>query len=150
MEVLDKAVPVVKPLVAKAAKVPVVNELAVKLKIPVPVYIPVLVMAKSAPVVVVLAIETMSLAVAGDRVVEVLVQKPAVPEEEPTMLPEQVKLPLLPFIVHPVSAEPPDKRIDEAPLPVGPILRVVAAPPKDRVVVVALKRLAVVALDRKV
>ncbi len=66
--------PVVMPVPDIFAMVPVVAELAVKLNIPVPVYTPVLVMARSAPEVVVLAIETISLAVAGERVVEDLLQ----------------------------------------------------------------------------
>ena len=65
--------------------------------------------------------------------------------EAPEIVPEQVRFPLLPSKVQPVSAEPPDKRIEEAPLPVGPIFMVVTAPPKFKVVTVALSRLNVVA-----
>src|SRR3989344_5248546 len=64
-------------------------------------------MAKSAPVVVVLAIETMSFAVAGLSVVEVLVQKPTVPELDPVIFPVQVKLPVELATVQPVAPDPP-------------------------------------------
>ena len=53
---------------------PDVAELAVMATSPVPVYIPVLVMARSAPVVLVVGILTISFAVEGERVVEVLDQ----------------------------------------------------------------------------
>ncbi|EKD91108.1 MAG: hypothetical protein ACD_30C00044G0004 [uncultured bacterium] len=88
--------PEVKPLAVIEAKIPLVAELAVKLNIPVPVYIPVFVIAKSAPEVLVVAIETMSLAVAGERVVPDLDQKPEVPEDPPVIFPVQVKSPVVP------------------------------------------------------
>ena len=88
-------------------------------------------------------IEATSLAVAGERVVTVLVQKPEVPEDEPVILPEQVRFPLVPSSVQPVSADPPDITIDPD-APVGPRLKVVAAPAIFKVVVVLLKRARVV------
>jgi len=96
VEVKSIAFPVVNPSADKARIVPVVALSAVKLNIPVPVYTPVLVIAKSAPVVFVVAIETMSLAVAGESVVEALDQYPAVPEDEPVIFPVQVRLPVVP------------------------------------------------------
>ncbi len=74
VELRLRRVPEESPFPETFITLPVVAESAVKLNIPVPVYIPVLVIAKSAPVVVVFAIETMSLAVVGVRVVDVLVQ----------------------------------------------------------------------------
>lgn len=64
-----------------------------------------LVTAKSAPDVLVVGIETMSLAVVGVRVVPVLDQKPTVPP--PLMVPVQVKLPVELAKVQPVAPEPP-------------------------------------------
>jgi hypothetical protein len=63
-----------------ACTVPVVAELAVILNIPVPVYAPVLVIAKSAPVALLVGIETISLAVVGVRVVVALDQYPMAPD----------------------------------------------------------------------
>ena len=81
VEEIAKPVPVVNPSAEIVPTVPVVAESAVKLKIPVPVYTPVLVIARSAPEVVVLAIETISLAIEGESVVPVLDQYPKVPDE---------------------------------------------------------------------
>jgi hypothetical protein len=67
----------------------------------------VLVIAKSAPEVVVFAIETISLAVAGERVVDDLLQNPTVPDPEPVIFPLQVKLPVELATVHPVAEDPP-------------------------------------------
>ena len=50
-----------------------------------------------------------------------------VPVAAPVILPEQVRLPLVPSNVQPVSAEPPERTIDPL-APVGPILREVVAP----------------------
>src|SRR3989344_8738209 len=47
-------------------------------------------------------------------------------------------------MVQPVSADPPASRILPAPDPVGPMLKVVAAPPMERVVAVVLKMVEVV------
>ena len=69
--VIERALPVVRALEDMAPTVPVVAELAVRLKMPVPVYMPVLVIPKSAPVALVVERETTSLAVAGDNVVPV-------------------------------------------------------------------------------
>ena len=55
----------------------------------------------------------------------------------PERVPVQVRLPVPPSKVHPVSAEPPERRIEEAPLPVGPILSAVVAPAR-RLKVVAV------------
>ena len=63
------------------------------------------VIAKSAPVVFVVGIDTLSLAVAGERVVPVLDQKPTAPE--PEIVPLQVKSPVVLLTVQPVAAEPP-------------------------------------------
>ena len=49
-------------------------------------------------------------------------------------------MPLEPSRVQPVSPEPPDMMILEAPLPVGPIFRVVATPAKLTVVALVLTR----------
>ena len=55
-----------------------------------------------------------------------------------------MRLPVASSIVHPVSPLPPAKTIDPAPLPVGPIFKVVAAPPTFKVVAVVLIKLKVV------
>ncbi len=66
-----------------------------------------LVIARSAPEVLVVAMEIISFAVAGLKVVEDRLQKPTVPEEEPVILPEQVKLPVELATVQPVAPDPP-------------------------------------------
>lgn len=85
-----------------------------------------------------LLILTTSFAVAGERVVLVLVQKPAVPELEPVTLPLQVRFPVVPSRVQPVSAEPPDKTILPT-LEAGPILTVVFAAPVNKLSVAAVE-----------
>lgn len=58
----------------------------------------------------------------------VLFHQPKVPDVAVVVIePEQVRLPLLPSRVQPVSPEPPDNAMVDAPEPVGPMFRVVAA-----------------------
>lgn len=95
-----------------------------------------------------------SVEVAGLIVVPDLCQKPTVPEEEPVMLPVQVKLPVELATVQPVAEEPPAILTSTAPsawrLRDVPLELMVAAVPRVKVVVeVAESDAAVVKVERE-
>ncbi len=75
---------------------------------------------------------------------EVVVKFPAVETKSPVavMLPEQVRSPVVPSKVQPVSAEPPENAI-EPEAPAGPTINVVAAPPILSVVAPVSNKVAV-------
>jgi hypothetical protein len=91
------------------------------------------------------SIVTLSLAVAVVKVEVVLflLQKPTVPSTLPVISPVQIKLPVAPSTVQPVSSCPPAKLMVVAVSSPGPMFKAEAEPAKFRVEALVLKRLTV-------
>ncbi len=76
-----------------------------------------------------------------------LLQNPTVPSDEPVMSPLQVRFPVAPSTVQPVSVDPPARLTDVAVLDPGPMLIVPAVENSLTVVTLVLKRFNVPVAD---